>query len=183
MWKARFFAHVIGAGALASIWITCGQSGARAAPPTPPAAVRIPEGTEFRLRLEDKISSRISQAGDKFRVTMASPTTLPDGTVIPAGYRGVGEVIDAQKSSALGVGGGLSVKLDYIRIGETKVRLRGAEAVNGKASEASAIAMSFLTGVGGIFVHGHDVELDPGQTLLAFADEDTGIALPLAPTG
>jgi hypothetical protein len=158
--------------------MACAQSGATSAPS--PIAARVPEGTAFHLRLEDMVSSKTSSSGDKFRITMTTPTTLPDGTVIPAGYRGVGEVLDAQPSNALGAAGGLSVKLNYISIGETRVRLRGAQAVDGRASLASAAAMSLLTGIGGIFVHGHDVQLDPGQDLIAFADEDVSLPLPLA---
>jgi hypothetical protein len=181
MRKASFIAPVMLAGAFVFSGIAVAQEAPVAAPTPSAAAVRIPEGTEFRLRLEDKVSSTTSSSGEKFRVTVTRPTTLADGTVIPAGYRGVGEVVDAQKSGALGSGGGLSVKLNYISIGETRVRLRGAQAVNGKSSEATTFALSLLTGVGGIFVHGHDVELDPGQDLLAFVDEDVSVPLPLPP--
>ncbi len=178
------FASAVGAAVLATAWTVGIHEHAAAQPsvaPAPtPAVAGIPEGTEFRLRLDDKVSSKTSSAGDRFRVTMTSPTTLPDGTVIPAGYRGVGEVVDAQASSALGAGGGLSVKVNYLRIGEIRIRLRGAQAVNGKANEAGAAVMSFLTGLGGIMVHGADAELDPGQNLVAFADEDTVVPLPLA---
>jgi hypothetical protein len=145
-----------------------------------PARIRIPEGTLFHFRLEDAVSSATSQAGDKFRVTMTAPTTLPDGTVIPAGYRGVGEVLDAQKSHTLGGGGGLSLKLRYLKIGDVEVRLRGAEAVYGNDRMFAATALS-VTVIGGILVHGREVELHPGQALVAFVDEDALVPLPLPP--
>ncbi len=156
---------------------------AAAAPAAPPALVqaRFPEGLEIPLRLDEKISSKTSVTGDKFRISTSQAVTLSDGTIIPAGYAGIGEITSAQKSGALGKGGSLNVKYDYIKIGDVRLVLRGNKGNDGKGSVGSVVALTALFGIGGLFVHGHNVELLPGQALTAFVDQDTNVALPLAP--
>src|ERR1700719_4165232 len=60
--------------------------------PVVPVIIRLPEGTEVTLSLDDALSSATSVEGDKFSITLDQPIKLADGTVIAAGYRGKGEV-------------------------------------------------------------------------------------------
>ncbi len=63
------------------------------------ADVKVPEGTEFPMRLEDRLSSKTTQEGERFTVTLTDDVRLPDGTVLKAGYRGVGEVVTARRTA------------------------------------------------------------------------------------
>ena len=65
-------------------------------PPPPPAAVNLPAGTRLRVRLDQDLGSKISQPGDVFRVTVVSDVVHNGQTVIPAGARAAGTVIDSQ---------------------------------------------------------------------------------------
>lgn len=66
------------------------------------ATVKVPEGTEFPMRLEETLSSKSANEGDRFTVSLVDDVKLSDGTVLRGGYRGVGEVVDARNSGMLG---------------------------------------------------------------------------------
>jgi len=148
-----------------------------AAPAAAPAIV--PEGTELPLRLEDKLSSKTNAVGDRFAFTLDKQVTLSNGAMIPAGCQGVGEVTQANKSGMFGKPGALNVRFDYIKVGATRIPLRGTRGSEGKGSVASVVALTALFGVAGFFVHGHNIEVMPGQIMTAYVDQDTVLPSPV----
>lgn len=160
---------------------------AQAQPATPPAnspmpqMAHIPEGTEIPIRIDEKLSSKTNTEGDRFTITLADDVKLPSGLVIPAGYRGVGEVTDAEKNGMLGKAGSLNVRFDYIRIGDTRVRLRGSRGQEGKGGTGTVVALTVLFGPLGLLAKGHNVEVKKGQEMTVYVDQDADIAVPLAP--
>lgn len=104
---------------------TQAASGGQQAPTAAVQSVKVPEGTEFRMRLEDAISSESAQEGDRFTISLDEDVVLSDGTVLRSGYRGVGEVVAASKNGAFGKKGKLNLRLEYVKIGDQRIRLRG----------------------------------------------------------
>lgn len=160
-------------------------------PQISPAAVRQPpslanrtgsvvlnEGTPIRIRLEDQLSSATNHAGDEFTISTDEDIDLADGTVIAAGYRGRGEVVDAHKKEMLGKPGELDIKLDYVRIGNTRVHLRAIKSGEGRSGQTTTIVLSFLLTPLFLMHHGANVVFPRGQTVTAYVDEDTTILLP-----
>jgi len=99
-----------------------------AAPAAPaPTKVKLREGEELLIRFEDRLSSGTNTAGDQFSIALDEDMRLFDGTVIRAGYRGRGEVTDAKKKGFMGQAGELNVRLNYIRLGDSRVRLRASK--------------------------------------------------------
>lgn len=84
------------------------------APPPPPAVVELPAGTHIRVRLDQDLSSRDSQAGENFRATVADDVTVAGTTVIPRGSRADGTVVDARALGKFKGGALLAVKLDRV---------------------------------------------------------------------
>ena len=144
------------------------------------AKVLIPEGTEFQVRFDEKLSSGTATEGDRFSITTDDSITLANGVVIPAGYRGTGEVTAAKRKGMMGQGGQLSVRLDYVRIGEAKVHLRASQGKQGDNAMGATVALTLLFGPIGLLKHGHDIEIASGQKITAYVDGDTYVALPLA---
>ncbi|MCI3133670.1 hypothetical protein [Phenylobacterium aquaticum] len=145
------------------------------------ASVKLPEGTELRIRFNDKLSSGTNSEGDQFAITLDEPVTLNDGTVIAAGYRGKGEVTEAKKKGFMGQAGELNIRLNNLRIGETRVHIRANKGGEGKGAMGATIALTVLFGPLGLLKHGHDIEIKPGQTITAYVDEDTMLNTPLEP--
>jgi hypothetical protein len=141
---------------------------------------KIPEGTEVHLHLNEPISSATAAVGDTFSISTDEEIRLADGTVIPAGYSGKGEVSAAEKNGMMGKAGQLSIRLNYIRIGDVHVHLRANKGGEGKSGVTSTIVLSVLFGPLGLLKHGHNIVFPKGQPLTAYVDEDTQIGLPVA---
>lgn len=153
-----------------------------AAQPTPASTkVKLREGEELVIRFEDRLSSGANTSGDQFSIALEEDMKLSDGTVIRAGYRGRGEVTEAKKKGFMGQAGELNVRLNYIRVGDTRVRLRASKGGEGKGAMGATIALTVLFGPLGLLKRGHDIEIKPGQTLTAYVDQDAEIDLPLPP--
>lgn len=145
------------------------------------ASVKIPEGTEMVVRLNDDLSSGDNSEGDQFSITLQQPVRLSDGTVLQAGYRGRGEIVKAKKKGFAGQAGELGIRVDYMRIGDTRVRLRANKGEQGQGAMGATVALTVLFGPLGLLKHGHDVEMKAGQTFTTYVDADAELDTPLAP--
>jgi hypothetical protein len=143
--------------------------------------INVPEGTEVVIRFNDGLSSKTSSEGDRFSITTDEPIVLPDGTSLPAGYRGEGEVTAVEKRGMMGKPGQLNVRLDYVTVGNRRIHLRGSKGAEGKASVGATIVLTVLFGPLGLIKHGADVQIQPGQKMTTYVDEDTQIPAPPAP--
>ena len=166
---------------------TFGQDPKPAPAPAPgvaaPAAtkIKIPEGTELRIRFDDPLSSATNKTGDEFSVELEDDVTLADGTNIRAGYRGKGEVTGAEKKGMMGKAGELNLRLDYLRIGDARIRIRGQKGSEGKDGIGATVALTVLFGPLGLIKHGHDIEIPRGQKMIAYVDQDYTLDGPLPP--
>lgn len=140
---------------------------------------KVPEGTEFVIRFNEKLSSGSNTEGDQFSITLEEDVKLPDSTVIKAGYRGKGEVTDAKKKGFMGQAGEMNIRLNYLRVGDTRIRLRASKGGEGKGAMGATIALTVLFGPLGLLKRGHDIEIKQGQTLTAYADQDAELVLPV----
>lgn len=157
---------------------------APAAQPAPAVAVqsiKVPEGTEFRMRLEDAISSESAQEGDRFTISLDEDVPLSDGTVLRSGYRGVGEVVAASKNGAFGKKGKLNLRLEYVKVGDQRIRLRGQKASTGDGRVGAQIVGVVFIGVFAGFIKGKNTTIPKGTKVNAFSDQDVVLQGPLPP--
>jgi hypothetical protein len=150
------------------------------APPTSPAriSIKVPEGTEIHISIDDPLSSKTSSAGDMFAFRTTDAIRLSDGTVLPEGYRGRGEVTDVEKKGMLGKAGHLNIRLDYLAVGDVHVHLRRSTGVEGKSGVGTTIALALIVSPLFLMHHGAEAVIPKGQAMTAFVDEDTQIGNP-----
>jgi hypothetical protein len=79
-------------------------------------SVLVPEGTAIRVSLDRSISSATSQPGDVFEATVAQPVFVDGKTVIPAGSRATGTLVNAQESGRLSGRAQLRLALSSIEV-------------------------------------------------------------------
>ena len=118
-----------------------GPSGMGAVQPAVARMLKVPEGAEVRVKLGERLSSATSAEGDTFSFVLEEPIELPDGSVVPAGYVGRGEVVQVDKAGMVGKPGQLNVRLEYLKIGSTHVRLRankGGQSIRYKGYSSAA---------------------------------------------
>ena len=104
---------------------SAGASGSQAAAPSqaapsapqappPPAVVDLPAGTDLRVRLDQDLSSKTSQAGDSFTATVANPVVVDGKTIVPKGAQAEGTVIDAKPLGRFKGGATLEIRLERV---------------------------------------------------------------------
>jgi len=169
--------------------------------PPPPASVTLPAGTELRVRLDQDLGSKISQAGDNFPATVADDVMVNGQVVIPKGARADGTVIDAKPLGKFKGGAFLSVRLERVhtnwgsypvatssieRAEQGKGKrtavfagggagfgaLVGALAGGGKGAAIGALAGAGAGTAGGAFTGNKQIVL-PAETLLTFRLENS----------
>ena len=131
------------------------------------------------VRFDEALSSGRNTQGDKFSISLDESVDLGGGVVLAAGYSGRGEVTSAEKKGYMGKAGELNVRLEYIRVGDTRIRLRANKGGEGKGAMGATVALTILFGPLGLLKRGQDIEITAGQTLTAFVDQDVTLALPL----
>ncbi len=146
--------------------------------PPMPAKVLLLEGSDVYLAFDQDLTSKTAQEGDSVAFVLTDDLKVGDVVVAKSGCKAVGEVTNAKKSEMMGKGGELNIRLDYLKIGSTKVHLRGTKGGEGNSGVGGAIALTLLVGVFGLLKHGKEVSVQKGTALHAYASED--VSLPAA---
>lgn len=134
------------------------------------------EGTDVNLRFAQDLSSKTSSEGDPVALTLVDDLKVGDVVVAKAGDKAFGEVTKAEKSGMMGKAGELNLRLDYLKAGDTKIKLRGTKGKEGASGTTSAVVLTVLFGPIGLIKHGKNVEIKEGSALHAFVGDD--VALP-----
>lgn len=98
--------------------------------------------------------------------------------VAKAGCHAFGEVTHAEKAGMMGKPGDLSIRLDYLKVGEVRVHLRGTKGKEGANGTTATVALTVLFGPIGLIKHGHNIDIQKGTSLKAYIADD--ISLPPA---
>ena len=161
-----------------------------------PQPIVVPAGTTLTVKLGQSIGSKISQAGQTFPATLASPIEIAGVTAIPAGSNITGSVVDAKPLGRFKGGASLTVTLTSVNINGTDYPVQtssaaqtekgkgkrtavmtgggaglgaviGALAGGGKGAAIGAIAGAGAGGAGAAFTGNKDIVL-PAESALSF---------------
>lgn len=136
----------------------------------------LKEGTEVKLKFRDSLSSKTANEGDAVNLLLSEDLKVGEITLVKAGAIALGTISHAKKSGMLGRAGELNMRLEYLRAGDSKVRLRGTKGSEGQGKEGTMVALTVLFGPIGLIKHGKNVEIPEGTPLMAYVDQD--VALP-----
>jgi hypothetical protein len=139
-------------------------------------AVLLKEGTEVKLKLCDKLTSKTALEGDRVNLSLDQNLKVGEITVARAGSIAVGTVSHAGKAGMLGRPGDLGLRLEYLKVDDSSVRLRGTKGKQGKGKEGTAVALTVLFGPIGLIKHGRNAEFKEATPLVAYVDQDTELA-------
>jgi hypothetical protein len=127
------------------------------------------------LATTSPLSSRISKTGDRFGIVLTKAVEADGVAVLPDGLGGEGEVVHA-KSSGAGVGGELILAARYLDLRTSRLKLRSMKTLaRGKDRIASAIAVSTIAPIVGLFVRGGHIDIPAGSVAEAKTAEEVWI--------
>lgn len=144
------------------------------APAAAPATTRLllREGTEVKLKFADDLTSKTAAEGDPVNLVLDEAVKVGDVVVVREGAKAVGSVTNAKKAGMMGKAGELNIRLEHLRAGDDRVKLRGSKGKEGQGKEGTAVALTVLFGPIGLIKHGKNVEVKAGTPLTAYVDED-----------
>ncbi len=144
----------------------------------PPAKLVLKEGTDVKLKFAQDLSSKTATDDDPVNLVLDEDLKVGDVTVAKAGSKAVGTVTHAKKAGMMGKGGELNLRLEYLLVGDTRMRLRGTKGKEGEGKVGAAVALTVLFGPIGLIKHGKNVEVKQGTPLLAYVDQDFPVPTP-----
>lgn len=166
-------AAFIGAGdqssqAIASDPITASAPSASTALPIEGRPAVITAGTSVTIRVTEPVTSRTAKRGDYFSFELVNDLRSGATIVIPAGTKGVGQVVHAAPKGFGGRAGELIVAARYLDTATGRVPLRKTKfSVAGSDNVAAALTTSMVVPIVGMFITGTSVDLSVGSILVA----------------
>jgi Chitobiase/beta-hexosaminidase C-terminal domain len=137
----------------------------------------LPQGTPVPLAFTADVNSHTASVGDQIPMTVTRDVQQDGVVLIKSGTPAVGTVIQVDKTTAFGLPGVLSFKVDYLNMNGTLIPLFGEAAREGEAKPPNAAILIPVVGPLTALRRGTDAVIKQGTPFTAFLDADT----PLAP--
>jgi hypothetical protein len=142
-----------------------------AAAPVPEKLV-LREGADVNLKFAQDLSSKTAAEDDPVNLLLDQDLKIGDIVIAKAGAKAVGTISHAKKAGMMGKAGELNMRLQYLIVGDTRLKLRGTKGKEGQGKEGTAVALTVLFGPIGLIKHGKNVDIKAGTPLLAYTDEN-----------
>ncbi len=175
MMPRRTCTGILSAVAVVAISTAAPRIRTAASDPVPDQKLVLKEGTDVKLRFAQELSSKTASEGDPVNFVLDEDIKVGDVIVARAGAKAVGSVTNAKKAGMMGKGGELNVRLEHLRAGDNKVRLRGTKGKEGDSKTGTAVALTVLFGPVGLIKHGKEIVVKEGTPLAAFVDDDVSL--------
>lgn len=144
-----------------------------------PEKVILSEGTPIHLKLAQSLSSKAAVIGEPVELVLSEDVKVGDALVVKRGARVLGTLVAGKESEKRGVAKEIKVRLDLMKAGDTRIKLRGEQSASGKRAKGDVVAASIFFGVSGYLWASSpkNVILPEGTPVDSFADES--IELPV----
>lgn len=132
----------------------------------------VKDGSDVKLKFAEAISSKTATDGDSINLVLDEDLKVGNVVVAKAGSKAVGTVTHAKKAGMMGKAGELNMRLEYLKVGDDRVKIRGSKGKEGEGKEGTAVALTVLFGPIGLIKHGKNVDVKEGTPLTAYIDQD-----------
>jgi biopolymer transport protein ExbD len=143
-----------------------------------PAKLVLKEGTDVKLKFAQDLSSKTAAEDDPVNLVLDEDLKVGDVVVAKAGAKALGTVTHVKKAGMMGKAGELNMRLEYVIVGDSRMKLRGTKGKEGQGKEGAAVALTVLFGPIGLIKHGKNVEIKEGTPLAAYVDQDFTVPAP-----
>ena len=132
----------------------------------------VKEGTDVNLKFGQDLSSKTATEDDPINLVLADDLKVGDVVVAKAGTKAVGTITHSKKAGMMGKAGELNMRLQYLLVGDSRMKLRGSKGKEGEGKEGATVALTVLFGPIGLIKHGKNVEIKEGTPIKAYVDEN-----------
>jgi hypothetical protein len=139
---------------------------------TPHEKLVLKEGADVQLKFAQDLSSKTAADDDPVSLLLDQDIKIGDVVVVKAGAKAVGTITHAKRAGMMGKAGELNMRLDYLIVGDGRLRLRGTKGKEGEGKVGATVALTVLFGPIGLIKHGKNVEIKQGTPLLVYTDEN-----------
>ena len=143
-----------------------------------PAKLILKEGTDVHLKFAQDISSKTAEEGDSVALVLDEDIKLGDVVIAKAGAKAVGTVTNSKKAGMMGKAGELNMRLEYLIMPDSRLRLRGSKGKEGEGKEGATVALTVLFGPIGLIKHGKNVDVKQGTPITVYVDQDFVVPVP-----
>jgi hypothetical protein len=137
--------------------------------------VQIKEGTEVKLKLDQDLSSKTAHQGDPVNLVLIEDWKIGGVLIAKAGTKALGAVSNSKKSGSFGRGGELNIKLEYLKLEDSRLKLRASQGKSGDGKVATTAVLTLALGPVGFLKKGKQAEIKNETPVTAFVDEDTWV--------
>ena len=134
------------------------------------------------MKLAQKLTAKSAVVGEPVELVLAQDLKVNDAVVVRQGARVLGTVVAGKESEKKKTEAhGLAMRVDFLKAGDQKIRLRGEKRAEGKRNKDAMVAGTIFLGVSGLLMtSGKHYEIPEGSPVTAYVDEDIEVfALPL----
>lgn len=154
---------------------TAAPVAAPVAAPAAPEKFVLAEGTDVPLTFDQDLSSKTAAEGDPVTLLLAEDLMVGNVVVAKAGAKAIGEVTNAKKSGMMGKAGELNIRVDYLRVGDAKIKLRGSKGKEGQSGVTSTVVLTVLFGPIGLIKHGSNIDIKKGSAIKVYVSDDIAL--------
>ena len=147
-------------------------------PAAPAGKLVLKDGSDIHLKFAESITSKTATEGDTVNLRLDEDLKIGEFVVARAGSKAVGTITHAKKAGMMGKAGELNMRLEYLKVGDERVKIRGSKGKEGEGKEGTAVALTVLFGPIGLIKHGKNVEVKEGTALVAYMDQDYVVPQP-----
>jgi hypothetical protein len=134
----------------------------------------LKEGTEVNLKLAQNLSAKSAFVGETVELVLAKDLKVGDAFVVRQGARVLGTVVTGKESEKKrNEAHQLTMRVDFLRAGDAKIKLRGEKVAEGKRNKDAMIAGTIFLGLSGLLAtSGKHYIIPEGTLVTAYVDED-----------
>ncbi len=137
-------------------------------------AAVLREGMPVLLAFAGSLSSKTAEKGDPVSFVLVNDINVGGVTVAKAGCKALGQVTYARGAAIPGRSGALNLQLDYLEVGDRKVKLRASKERAGESGVQYSRPYRLKWPMG-LFRTGDDIEIKQGAVLAVFVAEDISL--------
>ena len=147
---------------------------AETSPPSTVQVVVLKEGTEVPLKFAQKLSSKAAYMGEPVELVLSEDIKVGDTLVVRKGARVLGTVVAGKESEKKRQEAHqLAMRVDFLKAGNTKIKLRGEKAAEGKRNKNAMVEGTIFLGLSGLLMtSGKHYEIPEGSPVAAYVAED-----------